>query len=328
VLVEQVELTLAHVDLGRLTEVAAMTLFGIAHAHRITAGTGNTIRGITDATGALLYPAYYWTHLRVPPDRLLGQHQVWDKIAIGVDAYRHGGTLLASSYVLARPGELDNHASVDELPQLPSLRAGSMFFSDSDGDPKPGTPKRGLVADLESLTAPPPSLQRFRAVRDDASIDTAFFDTLGAPKTISYPLRVGHEIHGDHSVMFARYAGITDAIERELLIHHVWPPFPIALADCLEVLDRETCFFANVRGEQVVRAGIRARLEPCPPGLDVADPELVATAILHSVIEVYDEANVLLVTTKAKKLLVVPSAQQRLVAWAARAVVTHAERSP
>ncbi len=326
-LVERVELTLSHVDLGHLTETAAMTLFGTVHAHRITEGTGHSLHDITDAGGAPLYPGYYWTHLRVPPSRLLRRHRLWDTVAVGVDVGRYGA-LLSSGYVLGRPDEVDAGTNADAAAHLPSMRGASMFFiDDGDANPRPATPKRGAIAELPVMTSDLPELRRFREVRDLPSVDPAFTSTLGSPGPIAYPLRAGHQIHGDHTVMFARYIGVADAIERELLLRHLWPPFPAALVDCLEVLERETCYFANVRGERTIRGGIRARLTPCPVDLQLADQELFAAAMWTSVVEIYDDANVLLVSTKATKVLAVPTAQQRLVALAARALATHGKES-
>jgi probable biosynthetic protein (TIGR04098 family) len=327
VLIDRVELGLSHVDLGRLGETALLALFGTAQAHRLTVDTGHSLRDISDANGALLYPGYYWTHLRVPPSRLLGQFRVWDTVAVGVDVARFGA-MLSSSYVLGRPDELDVAMTVDALSHLPSMRAGSMFFvDDGDANPRPGTPKRGAIAAIPDLSTAPPELRRFREVRDLPSIDPAFHGALGTPGPISYQLRAGHQIHGEQSVMFARYVGVADAIERELLVRHLWPPFPAVLIDCLEVLERETCYFANVRGERTVRAGIRARLAPCPPDFQLADHELAASGILTSVVEIYDDTNILLATSKASKVLAVPKAQQRLVLLAARALASHGKES-
>jgi probable biosynthetic protein (TIGR04098 family) len=324
-LIERVELTLSHVDLGALTERAAMTLFGVAQAHRLTEGTGHTLRDVTDAAGAPLYPGYYWTHLVVPPSRLLARHRVWDTVAVGVETHSFGSSLLTSHCVLGARDEIGDAPSPDLLGALPAMRSGSMWYVDgSDGDPRPAAPKKGSVANLPPLTSMPPSLQRFRQVRDRPAIDPSFTATLTTPQPIAYALGEGRELNGDHGVMFARYIGIADAVERELLCRHAWPPIPVALVDCLAVLERETFYFANVRGERPLRAAVRARVDRCAPDLHGDDRELVSAATLTSTVELYDDGNVLLVSSKAKKLFAVPTVQTRLTNLAARLVAAHA----
>ncbi len=263
----------------------------------------------------------------MPPASLLRRHRVWDVVAVGVEAQSFGSTLLTSSYVLGRADEVKEQDAPAELSHLPSLSAGNMFYVEGgDGEPKPSAPTKGSVAALPSLTKAPPALQRFREVRDRPSIDPGFVGRLTTSQPILHALRAGGELNGDHGIMFARYIGIADAVERELLCRLLWPAAPVALVDCLEVLERETCYFANVRGERVLRASVRAMLQRCAPDLHGSDGELVSAGILTSVIELYDDANVLLITTKAQKLLAVPSAQTRLVTLAARLLATHAQQ--
>ena len=109
--VDRVELTMAHVDLGVLTEASAMTLFGVAKSHAITAGTGINTRGMTDERGRGLYPAYYWTHLRVPDERPLRRFRLWDVVGVGVDVRSYANTVLDSTYVLGAPDDIASDSS-------------------------------------------------------------------------------------------------------------------------------------------------------------------------------------------------------------------------
>jgi hypothetical protein len=207
---------------------------------------------------------------------------------------------------------------------LPSMRAGSMFTTEGpDGEPGPSAPRPGCVAAQPQLSAAPAALQRFREVRERPSIDPAFDGPLTHAAPIRYALRSGRDVRPGRGVMFARYAQIEDVLERRLLTELLWPPWPGALVDTLEVLERETCYLANVRGEHELRGTVRARVSPCAPGFHGDDKEIVSAGILTSVIEIVDETNELLVTSRARKLLAVPSAQPRLVTQAARTLAAH-----
>ena len=325
-LVDEVELTLSHVDLGHLDEQAAMILFANAHSHCLTAGTGHTLRDVTDAQGATLYGGYYWTHLTVPPGRRLEQHRVWDRVAVGVDVRVSGSLLLSSSYVLGRPGEVDpaDPARWDH-DGLPSLRAGNTFFVDGiEGERRPSAPRPGALAALPKHEGIPASLDRFREQRARASIDPAFDGPLRSARPIAYPTVAGRDLRPGHAIMFARYIQIADTVERAFLTGELWPPLPRALADCLSVLERETFYFANARGEPCLRGTVRGRLSRCAPDLHGPDRDVVSGGLWTAISEIYDEDNVLLVTSRVRKLLAVPRAEQRLVTQAERIMATHA----
>src|SRR5258708_33606726 len=146
-LIERVELTLSHVDLGHLTEFAAMVLFGNAFSHRITRGHSDSIRELRDAAGAQLYPAYFYTHLRVPEGRPLERYQVWDEVDVGVEVRAFGGMITDSRYVLADEGELDEDFGDWDGGLFPTLRAGNMFILEAERSRQPqgGVPRAGLV---------------------------------------------------------------------------------------------------------------------------------------------------------------------------------------
>jgi probable biosynthetic protein (TIGR04098 family) len=322
VLIEEVELTLSHVDLGCLDEFAAMTLFGNAHCHRITDGTGHSICDITDAAGTTLYPGYYWTHLHVPPHRLLSEHRVWDRIAIGVDVQAFGPMLLSSQYALGRPGEIDGgDSSRWDLAGVPTMHAANAFYLDGD-DHRMGTPRVGVIASLRKLAAAPPAMARFRDVRARAHIVPSFVGNVVRDATTPYALSSGRDIRPGRGIMFARFAAIANTALRDVLTRSaaVTMPMPFALAEHLAVLERETFYFDNVRSDRVLAIRVSAHVERCASNYHGSDEALISVGILDAVVEVYDDRNELLVASHAKHLLVVPRAHLGVQAerWVAR----------
>ncbi len=325
-LIDKVELTMNHIGLGELTELATMTLFGNTHSHDITRGTGGSISDIVDVSGAHLYPGYYWTHLRVPPNRLLGDFKVWDTINVGVDVRTFGGLLLNSTYVLGREGELQADSTQWNLDALPSMRAANTFYVDGiEGEPKPSAPKAGTVAELPKQKETPASLSLFRQVRDRANIDPHFDGKLTTSQPLQYQLILGRDLQPGHGIVFSRYVEISDVLERELLSQHVWPPFSEALLGYLSVIERETYYFSNVRRPHLLRANIRAKLSKPTSAQQATKKDVVAAGVLTSVIEMYSDHGALLVMAKAQKLIAIPRDQQALLAQADMLLARHGQ---
>ncbi len=325
-LVDTVELTMSHLDLGRMSEFALMTLFGNAHSHCLTKGTGGSIRNIVDGAGAPLYPGYYWTHLKVPPKRLLRDVLVWDTVGVGVDVQAFGGLLLTSSYALGTPAELEKGLGGEVMEALPSMRAGNTFYVDGvEGEPRPSAPKAGTVAELPRLKETPVALNRFREVRARASIDPTFDGTLATREPLPYQLVFGRDLQPEHGIMFARYVVISDTLERQFLSQEVWPPFSEPLLGCLSVIERETFYFANVRRAHLLRANLRCKLQKLLPGQVETSKDMVAAGLLTTLIEIYADHGALLLMAKAQKLLAVPRAEQAVLAHAEMLLARHAQ---
>src|SRR5262245_24373524 len=146
-LLEPIELTINHIDLGNLNEFALTTLFGAAQAYHITAGRGLSIRDIVDRDGNVLYPGYYMTHLRVSPTRLVDSFEPWKPLSVGVEHRIFGGMIMDSTYVLGRQGELEQDSSKWALDRLPSMRGGTIFVLDNnDAVHQPKTPQADKIA--------------------------------------------------------------------------------------------------------------------------------------------------------------------------------------
>jgi probable biosynthetic protein (TIGR04098 family) len=326
VLIETAELTLSLVGLGNLSEFPLMVLFATAQARSITAGKEISINQIVDKNGEALYPAYYLTHLVVPPSRLLGGFRAWEKISIGVDVSSYGGMLLESSYVAGYPNEVaENSKALDAAP-LPSMRASAMFVVDRNGEQQVSVPRSGALASLPKLETSPAALNQFRKARIQSNDSSRHEHNLRAQGPITYPIIAGRDaapgpnrVYAGHPVIFAKFIEVMDHAERVLLSEHVWPPFHTALIDCMSVLERETYYFGACQADSVLRVHITGRLMACPPNLHGKSAEIISAGILTFVIEVYQQDNnALLAMSNVRKLLAVPSAQQSLLRDAER----------
>lgn len=312
-LIEDVELTLSHVDLGTLSEFATMALFGNAISHRLTRSRGISTRQILDAEGRTLYPAYYMTHLQVPPGRLLEQFQVWDTVSVGVETRSFGGMIVDSSYALGRKGELAPDATAWDPKALPTMRSGTLFvIEDRRTESQPAVPRADLVAEMPRLTQAPESAGRFKKIQGQGTLVPDFDGPLRPASPILYPVVQGRDVMSGHAVMFATFTRILEDIERILLTEHLWPAFPATLLDRRCLLERETYYLSNSYADSVIRADIAGKITPCPPELAMkVGPDLVPAALLTFVIELYQQARgTLLIASRVTKLIAIPAGNQ------------------
>jgi probable biosynthetic protein (TIGR04098 family) len=322
VLIEESELTISRVGLGRLTEYAALTLFGDAQSHALTAGTGGTLRDVVDARGAPLYPGYLWTHLTVPSHCRLERLQVWDRVAVEVEV-RSWGPMLESSYVLGTPAELARPRT--ERSPLVCMEAASIFVVDARAsEPQPSVPRKGTVAELPKLSGPPSALTLFRDARARGAIDPAFHGPLRPARPLAFPIVAGRDVAFGRHLVFAEFSRLFDLAERELLSHHLRPPIHDALIDHLSVLDRQIAYVDNCAAGAVVDIDVAARIERCAPSLGGDDGELTAAAILELAFSMHEQpTGKLLALATAKKLLLVPRTRPSLLNDAERFCQQH-----
>lgn len=171
-LIENHELTMSHVGLGNLNEYALLLLFGNAHSHHLTVGTGFRPDQMADHQGLILYPAYFMTHLKVPSDKPLDQYRLWDEVSVGVDISRFGETILESDYLFGPKGAVSSDKSEWDRGRFPSMKANSLIVVDvtqTEGSTrKVSAPKAECIAELSKLAKPPYALMRSKKVRTDA----------------------------------------------------------------------------------------------------------------------------------------------------------------
>lgn len=328
-LIEHAELTLGHVGLGRLTEVAVLGLFATAQSHALTKGTSaerDGLRGIVDSDGMGLYPTYYVTHLRAPPTALIDRFQVWDEVKVGVDVQCFGGVLLDSQYVLGGGDD-----PIEERPRwegldLPSMRASSMFVLDNHvGDPRPSRPKAGTTAALRALPSPPVSMEAFRAARSTGVVASFGDGPLRPRDPIEYSVVPSRDAPVGRAMMFSRFTEIMLYAERELLGRRLTPAFPESLLDCAAVLERETYYFGNARAGSVIDVHARARVEPCSNSMLGAGSKRVSLGILSFHHELYERAtNDLIAIARSRSVLAVPNGLQSAMRDAERMLHAHA----
>lgn len=324
-LIRESELGLGLIGLGRLTEFAAMTLWADAQACALTAGTGGTLREIVDISGARLYPGYFWTHVTVPPNRLFERHQVWDRIAVGVDV-RVLGPILESSYVLGTPAELAMPAA--ERQELPAMRGAAMFFvEDRAGEPQPASPKKGTVAELEKLEKAPAALAAFKDVRLRGVVDAGFVGRMRLAAPFEYPIVAGRDAAVGHSLVFAQFVRLFDAAESALL-SELRLPAPTELIERLAVLDREVFYFDNCGPGSVAVIDASATIERCPPDL-TGTPEQMSAAIVKLALTAHERSSGrMLAVSTAKKLFVVPRTRPAMLHAAERLCRQYGEVTP
>lgn len=311
-LIENVELTLANVGLGRLSEVPLLALFATAQAHHLTAGTGHTLHQVTDADGTLLYPGYFWLHVTVPPAQPLERFRVWDQVAVGVDVGRYGGLVLESRYALGAPGEVGEDPAAWSA--LPSMHAASMWVVDGSAVVQPARPRDGAVAELPSLKCGPPALEAFRRMRASGTFGHAP-DARHGTLPIAYDVSLGRDVAPDHNLMFAAYVQIIESLEETFLRSGMWPALPADLLGCRRLVEREVFFLDHAGPGAKIVGDLRLRILPCEPNAHGADPELSSAGRLESTCELYDaRTNALLTCARAVKLFVIPRSRGTLVA--------------
>jgi probable biosynthetic protein (TIGR04098 family) len=312
VLISEAELGLGLVGLGKLTEFAAMTLWADAQARALCAGTGGTLRDVVDAAGTPLYPGFFWTHVTVPPDRRLERFAVWDRIAVGVDVQAFG-PILASSYVLGTPAELE----ATERPALPAMRGAAMFFAPGKtGEPVPASPKQGTVAPLAKAETAPPALAAFKEVRLRGAIDD-IARPLRLAVPIACPIVAGRDAAPGHTMAFAQFVRLFDAAERALL-SELRPPAPAELVDHLAVIDREVYYLDNCGAGAVVAVDAAATIARCPPEL-TGTPEQIAALVVEVAASAHEQTTgQLLALSRVQKLLVVPRTRPSILHAAER----------
>lgn len=250
---ESVELTLSHVGLGHLSEVAALLLFANARAHALTAGLDTSQADITDVHGRPLYPAYYWTWLRVPPTRLLSRHRVWSRVDVAVDVRAYGGMLLDTRYVLAPggtpiPDAPDTWAGLE----LTTMHAGSVFVAEHrGGEGQVALPDPRRIAPLGTLKSQPESMARFDDARARRPVHAH-----PARIRVGLDVRLGRDAAPGCDLTFAKLIELAMLAEHQLLLEH--HRCPRSLLERLEIVERETFYLDNARAGEDIEVEVSA----------------------------------------------------------------------
>jgi probable biosynthetic protein (TIGR04098 family) len=312
VLTERVELTLSHVGLGAMTEVAMMTLFANAQAHALTAGTGLKLGDISDVDGSALYPGYYHTRVRLPPFTPLSRLGAWDEVSVGVEVKTFGRMMLESSYVLALPGGVPPDPAQWGASGLPTMNGHSLFVVDGvAGAPKVSTPREGALAQLEKLEHRPEAVDRFRKIQASAVGQWLPSRPIRSSAPLRYRLFPGRDAPPGRGVLFAKFTEIMDCAEHELLSTRLDPPFPSPWVAGARVVERDVYYLRNCRADDTLEIAIEGDLAPCPESLLPREHPPLAAALLRLSFRLMEErTRDLIALGDVTKVLAAPAQQQ------------------
>lgn len=313
------QLTMSHVGLGNLNEYALLIAFGNAHSKALVHGLDINADQIVDAKGRQLYPAYFMTHLTVPPHLLLNSHTLWDDLEVGVGVRRFGDTLLDSTYMICQEG--DEASREQEIAGMAGERvtmtANSLFVVDASVDNSTerqiAIPKPDCLAPLEKMAKPPAAIKRAREVRMAGLGEGETMEQLASCAPFTYELLPGRDTHANHAMIFAKFSEIMNVAEYDLLTRQLIPGLSHRLYDCLRLLEREVYYYGNCFGGERLQVFLKGKLEPCAPDFHGKNLRLISGGILTLTIEIYQEKdNTLLSMAKVKKLVAIPTQAQEL----------------
>ena len=303
-MLETVELTMSHSGLDDLTEFALMTLFGAAHSHCITEGTGHSIREIVNKDGQVLYPSYYATHLKVPIASALRTFRLWEDLTVGVQASRFGSMMLQSTYVLSKPGEVDDDEEDWDPLEFPVMEAGSLFIlEDGRENPLASAPEPGSLGKLSKVSSPSPLLARFTRARDGVRVWEPLACAKDVQSPIAYQIVAGRDVRPGGNLMFSSFVPIMDYAEQQALGGLVAP----GLLAFAQLLERETFYLANCGADATISIDVVAELSRLPAEV-IADEDSVHSGLITAEFELRNMAtSQLLLLSRSAKLLSAPS---------------------
>lgn len=308
-LVDSVQLDLANLGLGCLDEVTTLNLFANAQARAITAGTGGSLRDITDDAGTPLYPAFFRTRLRIPVHYALSQHRVWDRVSVGMSVRRYGKMMLDSMGMLvAEPALLGASPSEWNTADHPTFEGNALYVVDStDKHHAVAIPKPASVADLERLDHNPPAAERLRVIRAGGELEHLESASLRAPAPAGFSVTCPRDVARGRAMMFSRFSLFIETAERDLLTRHAWPPLPVDALALVRLHEREVYYLGNAtEGGRLLVEAIGKLFAPDSDDAEKARPA-VAMARLTFTTRVYlEQTGDLLAVSRSSKGLFVP----------------------
>lgn len=322
-MIETFDLRPSHVGLGDLSEFAMLTLVADTHYRVLGKGTGATGRTILDKAGEPLYPSVFALHLRVPLERPIEGHELWEKLSVGADVRSFGRSFLDVRGVLGRPGEIEGAPEAWSSARLPSVTwAGAWTLRGEVAMPAPE-----FVANVPVATRPPALLTQFRAVQSRGTIAEGAEPRVPT-EPIVYPVVAGRDVARGRQMMFSQFVVVMNHAERVFLKDRVWPAFSCELVDCRTTLERRIFYFGNCRADDVVETFVEAHLEAVerPSGEDL---RFVPGAVVTLTMTLTERrTRRLIALSETRSLLAIPGAQVGLIREAERMLARHGEHSP
>lgn len=314
---EQIELSYSHVGLGSLTEKALVTLFANGLVKALVRGTDLKPSELRDARGAVLYPGFYRTHLKVRPEGFLEQSVLWDTVEITSDVKRWGGVFVESRHALTVPGGDAAEGFPDDAD---AVMTGSVVLTidATSGRPQPSSASSSSFQRLPQLTDPPASLERFAEVESSPMREVAPVHGLGYERI---PFVVDERCaapaaraaYVGHTMLFSHLIDILDHAETVYLGQRVDPGFTSEMLARRSLLEREIVYFSMPRLGSAVEVSLDILLDETPRPWNGDDAHTCA-AVFEASAEVRSkEDNGRVAAARTKKMIVVEQARQDIV---------------
>lgn len=313
--VEDVELTMSNLGLGNLNEYALMVLFGNAHSHHLTLGTGINPGEIKDANGDVLYPAYFYTLLKVSTANLLRNYKLWDDVSVGVEVKRFGDTLLESDYVLGPLGKVSDQMSQWNDGEFPRMHGNNLIVVDGHRTKrKVSNPESRYIADLEKVIQPPVGIMNSKKVRRYGFEDDLNEVQFSSEDPLSYKILDGRDTSDGHAMIFAKFSEIMDFAELSFLSEELSQPIPNNILANACVLEREIYYYGNCYAGEVIDIRLKGNFESVSDDEEFEGLDYIPAAYLKLSFEISQKKdNTLLAMGRVKKIIAVPMKDQELV---------------
>jgi probable biosynthetic protein (TIGR04098 family) len=313
----RMQLTMSHVGLGTLNECALMIMMGDAHSLYLTQGKQKSPDELVDKAGNKLYPAYYMTHLKIPPSKLLSQFKLWDDVNLAVEVKRFGETILESRYVLSNGEKIsDKHWKEIEKSSI-VMNANSLFVISAEVDKssrrKVSIPVAECLADLQILKKTPSSIRKSGDIRSYGFSTKPDIKKIHNHNPIKYKIVPGKDCSPGHALIFAKFVELMDHAEFLMLTNRMKPGLSINLYNHFKVIERETYYYGNCFEGEIIDIYFTAQFQDCPLDYHGDNLQTISAGLLDCVIEIYlAKSNMLLSIAKVKKLLAIPTKHQEL----------------
>ncbi len=261
---ETTELTYSNQDLGVLNEFGLMCLFGNAHSKALVNGLDTSVEEITDANGNQLYPAYFYTYLKIPETCMLSGFRAWKDVHVGVELKRFGKCYLDSAYIL-KPGDRGVPTPDDFMHQsFPYMRGNNLFIVDVTEDESVArdlaVPELSRVAALDSVTKKPEAIQRAKRLKKDRTFNKEKSYIFNSGQSIFYPVVPGRDVAVGHAMIFARFTQLMDYAEYQWLTNLLCVALEPSQLMQYQLLEREIFYYDNAYANDVIDIGIKANI--------------------------------------------------------------------
>lgn len=313
--ISSVQLTMSHTGLGDLNEYALMVLFGNAHSLHLTQGLSITPGEIVSMDGTKLYPAYFWTHLKVPVAHLLSDFKLWEVVDVGVDVKRFGDTLLESRYALGRKDKLGVGPDEWDENRFPVMHGNNLIVAEelnsSTAKRMVLNPNPDRIAELPKVSRSPQGIAKSRQIRSKGikmQLERVAFE---CDKPFGYTIMDGRDCTHGHAMIFAKFADIFDLAEKDFLSRQIFPGLSAALLSRLHILEREIYYYGNCYAGEEIEVYLAGSVD-INQNDEIQDGfDYIPAAFLRIGFEIYQQrTRTLLASCLAKKVFAIPMQEQ------------------